>query len=197
LKIAAIVLAAGQSRRMGFNKLLADVGGKPLILRTVENIEASRVEDVMVVTGFQADDLEAALRGARVRFVRNADYALGLASSLRVGVDAIQDFDAVLVCLGDMPLVSTAIINRMIDALLQEPGRGLVLPVRDGEIGNPVLWGQKYFPELLALQGDRGARGLIEKYRAEAIAVESDSDGVALDADTPQSLARIKSIAGF
>jgi molybdenum cofactor cytidylyltransferase len=96
-----------------------------------------------------------------------------------------------------MPLVTPSIINRMIAALEPQSERGLVLPVHKGAWGNPVLWGAGYFPELLMLEGDRGARGLIEHYRAQATEIEAGDEGTTLDVDTPEALAHIKSIAGF
>ena len=197
MNIAAIVLAAGKSSRMGFNKLLADVGGKTLLTRTVENIRASNVSRIFVVTGHQAADIELALAQSQVSFVHNADYAGGIASSVKAGVEAIQNFDGGLICLGDMPLVSASVIDQMIEAFDPSHGRDLVLAVRHGEIGNPVLWGARYFPDLLQLQGDRGGRGLIEAHHAAAIKISVSEEGVLLDADTPEALAKLKSIAGF
>jgi molybdenum cofactor cytidylyltransferase len=197
MKIAAIILAAGQSRRMGFNKLLADVSGKPLIVRTVENIAASKVQQVFVVTGHQAGEVATALVGFNVTLIHNSDFASGIASSIKAGIAGLNGFDGALICLGDMPLVSSAIVDEMIAAFDPEQKRELVLPVRKGALGNPVLWDGAYFPELLKLEGDRGARGLIEKYRAHATEIEIGDDSVALDADTPEALAQIKSIAGF
>jgi molybdenum cofactor cytidylyltransferase len=197
VKIAALVLAAGKSSRMGFNKLLADVGGKPIILRVVENISASNVAQVFIVTGHQAEDVELALAQAGVNFVRNKDYANGIASSVKAGIDSVMDFDGVLICLGDMPLVSPSIVEQMIEAFRPDQGQNLVLAVHAGEIGNPVLWGAEYFSELLNLNGDRGARGLVEKYRTNAVEISVRDECVMLDADTPEALAKLKSIAGF
>lgn len=197
MNIAAIVLAAGKSSRMGFNKLLADVGGKPLVVRTVENIAASKASQIFVVTGHQAEDVELALARADVRFVRNLHHASGIASSVKAGVERVLDFDGALICLGDMPLMSSFIIDRMIEAFDPDHGRNLILAVCNGEIGNPVLWAARYYPALLQLEGDRGARGLVEKYRSEATELSVSEEGVMLDADTPEALAKLKSIAGF
>lgn len=196
MNIAAIVLAAGKSSRMGFNKLLADVGGKPLVVRTIENIVASKVSTIIVVTGHAAQEIELALAHANVKIVHNAGYASGLASSVKVGVGSARGFDGALICLGDMPLVSADIIDRMIAAFDPSQGRQLVVPVRHGEIGNPVLWGARFFPELKNLEGDRGARGLIELHRAELTEIMVADESASLDADTPEALAHIKSIVG-
>ena len=197
MKIAALVLTAGTSSRMGSNKLLADMGGRPLIVRTVQNILASQVNKVFVVTGHQADEIRAALQSEDVEFAHNSEFASGLASSVGVGVTAAKDFDGVLICLGDMPLVSPQILDKMIETYDFSQGRDLVVPTYEGKFGNPVLWGSRYFPELTALRGDRGARELIDRYRERVIGIEVGDEAVALDADTPEALARIKSIAGF
>ena len=182
---------------MGSNKLLADMGGRPLIVRTVQNILASQVNKVFVVTGHQADEIRAALQSEDVEFAHNSEFASGLASSVGVGVTAAKDFDGVLICLGDMPLVSPQILDKMIETYDFAQGRDLVVPTYEGKFGNPVLWGSRYFPELTALRGDRGARELIDRYRERVIGIEVGDEAVALDADTPEALARIKSIAGF
>ncbi|MEO6607014.1 MAG: nucleotidyltransferase family protein [Aestuariivirga sp.] len=197
MKIAALVLAAGTSSRMGSNKLLADMGGRPLIMRTVQNILASQVNKVFVVTGHQSDEVKAALQSEEVEFAYNSEFASGLASSVREGVAVAKDFDGVLVCLGDMPLVSPQILDKMIETYDFAQGRDLVVPTYEGKFGNPVLWGSRYFPELAALRGDRGARELIDRYRERVIGIEVGDEAVALDADTPEALAHIKSIAGF
>lgn len=197
MKIAAVVLAAGTSSRMGSNKLLADMGGRPLIARTVQNILASRANKVFVVTGHQAEEVRAALQIEDVEFIHNREFASGLASSVRVGVAAAKDFDAVLICLGDMPLVPPQILDKMMETCDLTEGRDLVVPIHKGKLGNPVLWGSRYFAELGALQGDRGARELIGKYRERVCEVEVGDGAVVLDADTPEALAHIKSIAGF
>ncbi len=197
MKIAALVLAAGKSSRMGFNKLLANVGGASLIARTVENIAASKVDHVIVVTGHDDDLVRQALDGCDVEFVYNPEFATGLASSVKAGIAQAHGNDGALVCLGDMPLVSPDVINKMIAAFDPSAGRSLIYPLQGGNIGNPVLWGAHYFPELLALQGDRGARALISRHSEMAVAIDVGDEGIHLDADTPEALARLRSIAGF
>lgn len=196
MKIAALVLAAGKSSRMGFNKLLADVGGKSMIVRTVENISASRVNQIFVVTGHEAAQVQLAIKHLGVSFIHNQNFANGLATSVGIGIENLAKFNGALICLGDMPLVSAFIMNEMVEAFDPAQNRDLVIPVHQGVIGNPVLWGARYFAELRTLQGDRGARGLIQKYRQHATAIEVDDEAIALDADTPEALAHIKSVAG-
>lgn len=195
-RVAALVLAAGSSTRMGSNKLLADLHGQPMIAQTVKRIAASRVEKIVVVTGHQAGDIQNALADEKVTLVHNPHYAEGLATSLRAGVAALRNScDAILVCLGDMPLIDGRDVNRMIAAFNPAEHRSIVVPVHDRRFGNPVLWGEKHFSALLACEGDRGARGLLERHLDEAVEIAIDNQSVVLDADTPDALAVIRSIA--
>jgi molybdenum cofactor cytidylyltransferase len=195
-RVAALVLAAGSSTRMGSNKLLADIHGEAMIARTVRRIAASSVEQVVVVTGHQADDIRSALSDQNVKLVHNAEFAQGLSTSLRVGVAALQEScDAILICLGDMPLIDARDVNRMIAAFNPTEHRSIVVPVHGRTFGNPVLWGAEHFNALMACEGDRGARGLLEKLKDEAVEIPVEHEGVVLDADTPEALATIRSIA--
>ena len=189
-KVAAIVLAAGRSTRMGGpNKLLAELDGRKLVRIAAEQSLASKASEVIVVTGHQAELVEQALAGLKVKFVRNPDFAAGLASSVKAGVAAVAaDADGAVVCLGDMPLIDASLIDRLIDAFAPDRGHLIVVPVADGRRGNPVLWSRRFFKELATLEGDIGARHLIAKH-AEAVAeVLVEGEGAFLDIDTPQGL---------
>jgi molybdenum cofactor cytidylyltransferase len=188
--VAAIVLAAGRSTRMGGpNKLLAEIDGKKLVRIATEQALASKATGVIVVTGHQADLVEQALAGLNVKFVRNPDFAGGLASSVKAGIGAVPDnADGAIVCLGDMPLISAKLIDRLIDTFAPDRGHLIVVPVSEGRRGNPVLWSRRFFKELMTLDGDVGARHLIAKH-AEAVAeVPVDGQSAFLDIDTPQAL---------
>lgn len=194
--VAALILAAGSSTRMGSNKLLADLNGAPMIAQTVKRVAASAVESVTVVTGYQAEKTETALQDFKIQKIHNPNFADGLASSLRVGVAALQSScDAILVCLGDMPLIDPRDVNRMIAAFSPADNRSIVVPVFERKFGNPVLWGAEHFAALMACEGDRGARGLLEILRDEVVEVPIENQSVVLDADTPEALAMIRSIA--
>ena len=197
-RIAALVLAAGLSRRMqGRNKLLEPVGGVPMIRRTVESVLGSQARPVVVVTGHEADAIEASLTGLDVTFIRNADYASGLASSLKAGIAAIPtDCDGAVVCLGDMPFVGAGEIDRLISGFSPAEGRLVCVPVRGGRQGNPVLWPRTLFPELLALEGDRGARDLLQAHEPSVVEVPMPSDAVFSDYDTPEALASLRAASG-
>jgi molybdenum cofactor cytidylyltransferase len=192
--IAVVILAAGQSTRMGGpNKLLAEIGGRPLIRIAAEEALASRARPVIVVTGHQRDKVEAALDGLPVQRVHNPDFADGLSTSLRAGLAALSDdVDGAIVCLGDMPQVRSHLIDRLIAAFDPERGALVVVPTIDGKRGNPVVWSRRFFPELMALQGDVGARNLIGRY-PEAVAEVPLADTAALvDVDTPEALVKLK-----
>ncbi len=196
-RIAAVVLAAGLSSRMGSNKLLVDLNGMPLLVRTILEIQASAVDHIVVVTGHQEAAIAAAISGLNVDMVHNPHYADGLSSSVKIGIASVGQFDAAFMCLGDMPLVKAQDFNRMIEAFDVEEGRDLIAPVQGRKLGNPVLWGRDYFKALQSLSGDRGARGLLEAQRDAITEIEMAHDGILLDADTPEALEKIKSLAGF
>jgi len=188
--VAAIILAAGRSTRMGGpNKLLAELSGKKLVRIATEQALASKASEVIVVTGHQADLVEQALAGLKVKFVRNPDFAGGLASSVKAGISAVsRDADGAVICLGDMPLIDAGLIDRLIEAFAPDRGNLIVVPVADGRRGNPVLWSRRFFKELMTLDGDIGARHLIARH-AEAVAdVPVEGNSAFLDIDTPQAL---------
>jgi len=193
-RIAAVVLAAGRSTRMGaINKLIAEIGGKPLVRIAVEQALASRARPVIVVTGHERERVEAALNGLPVRLVHNPDYADGLGTSLKAGIAAVpEDADAAIVCLGDMPQVDSALIDKLIAAFDPERGALVVVPSIDGRRGNPVVWSRRFFHDLMSINGDIGARHLIASY-AEAVAeVPVAGEAALTDVDTPESLSAVK-----
>ncbi|HEY2071702.1 MAG TPA: molybdopterin-binding/glycosyltransferase family 2 protein [Rhizomicrobium sp.] len=189
-KIAAVVLAAGLSSRMGRNKLLAPLGGKPLLRHIAETAVASEAGPVLVVTGNQAGAVEASLKDLSVRFVRNERFAEGLSTSLKAGVAAApEDCDGVVVLLGDMPGVSATLIGRMIAAFSPEDGRAIVVASHGGKRGNPVLWARRFFPEIATLEGDIGAKALIAANEELVCEVEAGDDAPLADIDTEDALA--------
>jgi molybdenum cofactor cytidylyltransferase len=193
-RVAAVVLAAGRSTRMGaVNKMLADIGGKPLVRIATEQALASNASPVIVVTGHERDKVQAALKGLDVRFAHNHDYADGLGTSLRAGIAALPETaDGAIVCLGDMPQVDSALIDKLIAAFDPDKGALVVVPTVNGKRGNPVVWARRFFPDLMAIHGDIGARHLIGNY-AEAVAeVPVNSDATLTDVDTPESLSAVK-----
>jgi molybdenum cofactor cytidylyltransferase len=193
-RIAAIVLAAGRSTRMGGpNKLLAEIGGKPLVRIAAEQALASRAAPVIVVTGHEHERIGAALAGLSVKLVHNPDFASGLGGSLKAGIAAVPaDVDGAVVCLGDMPQVDAALIDQLIAAFDPEKGALAVVPVFDGRRGNPVLWSRRFFPELMTIEGDVGARHLISRYNEAVVEVPVTGKAALVDVDTPEALRGVK-----
>ena len=193
-RIAALLLAAGQSRRMGVvNKLLVEIDGVPMVRRVAEAMRRSQAAPLVVVLGHEADRVRAALTGlgGGVTIVENPDYAAGLSTSLRRGLAALPaDVDGAVVCLGDMPRVAPRTIDRLLAAFNPAEGRAICVPTRNGKRGNPVLWARRFFPEMQEIAGDVGARHLIGAYPEAVAEVEMDEDdGVLIDIDTPEALA--------
>jgi molybdenum cofactor cytidylyltransferase len=188
-KIGAIVLAAGMSSRMGANKLLASVDGKPLLRHAVEAALASHADPVIVVTGNQAAETRASLAGLNISFTENPDFAKGLSASLRTGLNALpDDCDGALILLGDMPKVPPSLIDRLIAGFDPAEGRAICVATSGGKRGNPVLWARRFFPEMTALEGDVGAKHLMAAYGELVCEVEAADDGPLLDIDTPEAL---------
>jgi len=193
-RLAAIVLAAGRSTRMGGpNKLVAEVNGRPLVRIAAQEALASQARPVIVVTGHQRERIEAAISDLDVVTVHNPDFADGLSTSLKAGIAAVSaDADGAIVCLGDMPQVDAGLIDRLLSAFDPENGAFVVVPTIDGKRGNPVVWSRRFFPELAAIDGDVGARHLIASY-PEAVAEAPLSGTAALvDVDTPDALKAVK-----
>ncbi len=192
--IACIVLAAGRSTRMGAaNKLLADLGGKAMVRRVVEAALASGARPVLVVTGHQAADVQAALAGLEVAFAHNPDYAVGLSSSLKAGIRAVPaSAEGALVMLGDMPQITGVHLDRLIAAFADDKGSPIIVSTHSGKRGNPVLWPRGYFAEMLQLDGDAGARRLMAAHADEIREVDLGTDAIFADVDTPEALAKIR-----
>jgi molybdenum cofactor cytidylyltransferase len=192
--VAAVVLAAGRSTRMGaVNKLIAEIGGKPLVRIAAEQALASRASPVIVVTGHERDKVEAALADLPVRVVHNPDYADGLGTSLKTGIAAVPaDADGAIICLGDMPQVDARLIDKLLAAFDPEKGALVVVPSIEGRRGNPVVWSRRFFPDLMAVQGDIGARHIIASYVEAVVEVPVAGDAALTDVDTPESLSAVK-----
>jgi molybdenum cofactor cytidylyltransferase len=193
-RIAAVVLAAGRSTRMGGpNKLLAEIARRPLVRIAAEEALASRVKPVIVVTGHQRDQVEQALAGLPVRLVHNPDFAQGLGTSLRAGIAAVPaDADGAIVCLGDMPQVDAGLIDQLIAAFDPDRGALVVVPNFEGKRGNPVLWSRRFFNDLMAVEGDVGARHLIGRHSEAVIEIAVEGKAALVDVDTPEALIGIK-----
>ncbi len=197
-RVAGVVLAAGRSRRMGrINKLLAEIDGVPMVARTVETLLASRADPILVVTGHEAERLRDALADRPVRFVHNPDYASGLATSLRAALAEVpEDADGAVLCLGDMPRVRPAHLDRLIAAFAADDRPAICVPTHNGRRGNPVVWHRRFFEEMAQVAGDTGARHLIGEHAESVIEVAMDDGGVLVDVDTPEALSAARGASG-
>jgi molybdenum cofactor cytidylyltransferase len=188
-RVGAVVLAAGFSRRMGANKLLAEVEGAPMVVRSVDAVLASRARPAVVVIGHEAGRVRQALAGRELVFVHNADYAAGLSTSLRAGIAALGgEVDGAVICLADMPWVRAAHIDALLDAFSASGASAICVPTFERKRGNPVLWPARCFAEIAMLTGDAGARTLLERHADSVCHVEVPDPGVTRDVDTPREL---------
>lgn len=189
-RIAAIVLAAGRSSRMGRNKLLLDLAGRPIVAHVLDTVAKSTFAEIVVVTGHQAGKVKAALSDvpAPLKFVEARDYADGMAASLKAGIKALSPkIDAALVILGDMPQISQQLVRDIVAAYNPLEGRAIVLPVADGKRGNPVLFDRRFFAEMLTLDGDVGARHIIGGNGELVAEIPAEPGQIFMDVDTPEA----------
>ena len=192
MKIAAIVLAAGRSSRMApRNKLLEPIDGEPIVRRVAGLALRSGADPVIVVTGFDARRIVAALGDLDVTIVDNLCFEAGLSSSLKTGLSTLSsDVDGALIMLGDMPAVEDSVLGALMAAFTGHDA--ICVPVHRGPRGNPVLWGASYFAEMMQLTGDIGAKTLLAKHAAGVTEAPVGSDSIFADVDTPADLARLK-----
>ncbi|HPQ94553.1 MAG TPA: NTP transferase domain-containing protein [Thiolinea sp.] len=188
-RIAALILAAGRSRRMGAqNKLCCELDGVPMVRRVADAALASGCTQTLVVTGHETEKVEATLQDCPVSLVYNPGFAEGMASSLRCGLRALPpDLDGVLILLGDMPGITATHINALL-AQFDPAAPAIIVPEHEGRRGHPVLWPRHYRPELLALEGDQGARHLLEQHADQVLRIPADA-AMLMDVDTPEALA--------
>ena len=192
-RIAGLLLAAGQGRRMGGRHKVSEVlDGKPLVAHAADALLAGGCDPLIVVTGHRADETVQALGARTATAVFNPDYADGLSTSLKKGLAALPaDVDGVLVGLADMPRVTAAEVARLIAAFAPAEGRAICVPTCNGKRGNPVLWSAAFIPDMMALKGDVGARHLIGTHADQVCEVPMDGPGVLTDVDTPEALKRL------
>ncbi|GAB4431181.1 MAG: nucleotidyltransferase family protein [Chloroflexi bacterium OHK40] len=197
--IYGVLLAAGRSSRMGRAKQLLEWQGKPLVRHMAEVALASRLAGLVVVLGAEAAATRGALVGldGPVQTVENVDYAAGQASSLRSGLATLPaTATGAMVLLVDMPLVSPGLIDQLITAFAEPPQPMAVVPRHNGRRGNPALLASALFPELRALEGDVGARDVIDRYANQVRWLDLDDPAVLMDVDTPDVYERLKASGG-
>lgn len=193
--IAAIVLAAGSSQRMGArNKLLLPVGGRVLVRHVVERVCAARVDETVVVLGHEAEDVGKALAGLEVQTVHNPRYDEGMATSIQAGVRAAPaDAQAFMFVLADMPLLEASDYNLLIGAFrnARPQPAPIVVPTFGGQGGNPVLFAARFRDDLLRLEGPCGGKAIIRKHPGAVIHVEMPNDHILHDMDTDEAYHRL------
>jgi molybdenum cofactor cytidylyltransferase len=191
--VSAILLAAGESRRMsGINKLMLAVEGEPLLRHTVKTLLASRLGEVVVVLGHQAEEARILLHELEVRTVVNSHYREGQMSSVHCGLEALtRPCDGVMICLTDQPLLTAQDIDVLIDAFGQRGG-SIIVPTYQGRRGNPIVFAYAHRAQILGGGRNLGCKRLIERNPDLVRTVEMDTDHVVFDLDTPEDYARLQ-----
>ena len=202
-RTAAIILAAGTSSRMGEagNKLLLPLHNRPVLAHVIEAVLGSRARPVVLVLGYQAEEVKEHIRPAlsenALEIVENADYARGQSTSMKAGLRALltthagQDLASVIFLLGDQPMITPAMIDRLI-ALREQTGRLIALPLYGGQRGNPVVFSLELIPELLRVSGDEGGRGIIKRHPREVATLEMGEEAANFDVDTWEAYQQVQ-----
>jgi molybdenum cofactor cytidylyltransferase len=192
--IAAVILAAGRSTRMGTPKLLLPLRGRSVLRHVIDHVRGSRCEGIVVVVGEAGDGVAAEARGPGVRVVVNDRYREGMGTSLAVGISAlVPECEAAVVLLGDQPCVTAGVIDVLIDAY-RKTGKPIVAS-RYGEVaGAPTLIAGTLFAEARRLGGDVGGRSLIQRH-PDLVAEVLVPPSTAVDVDTPEEFARLRATA--
>jgi len=183
--IVAIVLSAGESRRMGFPKALLPIEGKTFLERIVSSLRKSRVGEVLVVLGHRADELKSKLGHLSVNVIVNRDYQKGQLSSLQAAIRSVDPkrTDGILVHLVDHPYLKTNMVNEMIDRFYTSR-KLIVVPSFRGRRGHPVLFSRDLFPDLLEAPLGRGAKTVVHAHRAETLVISTGDQSILVDIDT-------------
>ncbi|MBP6016222.1 MAG: putative selenium-dependent hydroxylase accessory protein YqeC [Candidatus Promineofilum sp.] len=189
-RVTAVVLAAGESRRMGRNKLLLPWEDTTVLGRTLTHVAASNVSDVIVVTGHNRPEIEGVASRHGITTLFNQAYAKGMLSSVQAAIGSLPPAaEAALVMLGDQPLIPAQLIDALLQAYAHRP-HGLVAPVFDGRRGNPVIIDRRYFVELLALPPETAPRVLLQRHPDDVLLVEVGDDAILYDLDRPEDYER-------
>ena len=177
--ISAILLAAGQSKRMdGENKLTKEIQGTPLIKHSVKNILASSIDELIVVLGYQKEIIEKLIdKNKKIKFVFNKDFESGMASSIKVGLNHLsKNTEYFFICLGDMPMVNSDIYNQLIKSRNQ---KNIIVPTYNGQQGNPVLFDKLMKEKVMDITGDVGAKKILELNKDKILNLEINDQSIA------------------
>ena len=185
-------MAAGSSERMSGLKQLMPWRQSTVLEQTVDNFLGSTANEVIVVVGYRAEEVRKVLAAKPVRWVINPDYEQGMSASIIVGLSLVGDqTQAVMLALGDQPLINSQTINRLIEEF-SGCDKGIVIPTYRGRRGHPVIFAMTYNKQLLQLKGDIGGRQIIARHPGDVLEVAVDCEGVCIDIDTVESYYSIK-----
>ena len=189
--ISAILLAAGRSRRMnGKNKLVKEIQGVPLIKRSVENILSSSIDELIVVVGYQKEIVEKIIhKHEKVKFVFNKNYEIGMASSIKMGLNSIsKNTEFFFICLGDMPMINSDIYNQLIKFKNQ---KDIIVPTYNNIQGNPVLFNKSMKEKIMSIEGDVGAKKIIESNKDKVLNIKISDKNITKDFDIKKNFINI------
>lgn len=191
--ISAIILAAGSSRRMeGRNKLLLPFGNKTILETVIEALLSIDLREIIVVTGHEREKVESVVSASPVRPVYNSDYQEGMAASIKTGIVALQSQNTgILICHGDMPLITPGLVKKLATAFQSTPDGTIVLPFFEGRHGHPVIFSTHFREELLQIEGDKGARTIIQRYPEAVVKVPISDPQISLDIDTQEEYRKL------
>ena len=188
--VYAVVVAAGESRRMGVPKQLLPFGGRTVLQTVLDRLLSSRVDGIVVVLGFRAEQIRSTLSDIPVQVVINSDFKMGMLSSVQAGVSALpSSATAALICLGDQPWISPGLVNRLIDEHHRSQS-GIVIPTFDGRRGHPALVGIRHRDEILGLSGGPGLKALMRGHPEDTLEVKVQEREILDDLDTPEDYLR-------
>jgi len=182
--ISAILLTAGQSKRMnGENKLTKEIKGSPLIKLSVKNILASSIDELIVVLGYQKEIIEKLIdKNEKIKFVFNKDFESGMASSIKTGLNNLSEkTEAFFICLGDMPMVNKDTYNQLIKS---RNNKEIIVPTLKGQQGNPILFSKSTKEKIMTIQGDVGAKKILELNKNKILNVEVGNQSIRKDFNT-------------
>jgi molybdenum cofactor cytidylyltransferase len=183
--ISAIVLAAGQAKRMGKQKLLLPFGRSTILEQSIDNLLSSNVDEIIIVVGGQAQEIMGRIANRPVKTVVNLDYRRGMSTSIIKGLSLVdEESQGIMLVLGDQPLIDNATINHLIEAFFSH-NNGITLPKYDGKRGHPVIFSLKYRSELSHLKGDIGGKQIIDEHPDDVLEVETNTPSINIDIDTP------------
>ncbi len=188
LRLATIILAAGQSKRMGsISKLLMRIEDRPMIQRVVDVAIEAGSSDIYVVTGFERDRIESRMSGYSVNFVHNESFRAVMGTTIAEGVKGIfdQGFEGAMILLGDLPYLRADTVIAVAESFVEHEGRKIVIPKYQGNPGHPVVFPKAFFNELTQLSGDRGARAVYARHQSSVARIEVEDPGATRDLDTP------------